>query len=150
MIDSFRAHSSFSPRSLARAFLYGLITETHSISHYPPYVSISHSFFSIFSLPSPPLPSLPSHPTPVYSSVPGKGGCQSPSAASPSSNPPPVPSPLPPSIPLSLSHPSLSLVFSPFLSPRLFYTQIFSLSLSSKAFHLSSSLFFSCPPLHSD
>lgn len=68
MIDSFRAHSSFPPRSLAPALLYGLITETYSISHYLPS-SVSHFFSSSFlsSSDNPPPPPIlltpPSTPT---------------------------------------------------------------------------------------
>lgn len=118
MIDSFRAHSSFPPRSLAPALLYGLITETYSFSHYPPLPPPTHTlhpslFCSTFSL-SPSL-ALPSSRAPVYSSIPRKGGCQSPSAASPSSNPPHVPSSIPTSIHLSL--PSITVtLFPPFSS----------------------------------
>lgn len=88
MIDSFRAHSSFPPRSLAPALLYGLITETYSISHYLPS-SVSHFFSSSFlsSSDNPPTTNTTHPPPPPLQRLPNcatlfipprKGGCQSP------------------------------------------------------------------------
>lgn len=135
MIDSFRTHSSF--LYLAPALLYGLITETHSISHYRPSSipsSLALSFLHLFS--------LSIHP-PCYSSVSRKGGCQSPSAASPSSNPLHVPSSLPPSV--HLSHPSLSLfplfLSHSFLPPWHSFLYKLSPSLFKAFLYLSSSPF---------
>lgn len=152
MIDSFRAHSSFPPRSLAPALLYGLITEMYSFSHYPPpSLNLSLYIFFLFIL------HPPSHVT-VYSSIPGKGDCQSPSAASPSSHLPHVPPSIPPSIYLSLPSITVTLVHprSPFfLSLSQSFLPLWdsllnkcALSLCSKASSIYLRPLFS-PPLHS-
>lgn len=118
MIDSFRAHSSFFPLALSLPLsFYGLITETYSISHYlPSSIPSSLAHFSPSFLSHHPTLSTPTPAAPVYSSVSRKGGCQSPSAASPSSNP------LHPSL-----HPSFSSVT---VTSSSLFTLFLSLSLS--------------------
>lgn len=69
MIDSFRAHSSFPLRSRSPTLLYGLITETHSISHPPPPPSLTlFLHISSLSTPHPPL-RLFIHPSPGKEAV---------------------------------------------------------------------------------
>lgn len=80
LIQSPLVFSPSLPRS--RSLLYGLITEMYSVSH---YVSSSIRHPPSFS-PSLPIVIRHSPAASVYSSIPWKGGCQSPSAALPSSN----------------------------------------------------------------
>lgn len=110
MIDSFRALSSFSSLPLS----LWLIIETCSLSHYP-HPSLLFSTRSLRT--SVAFPCVFIHPSP------GKEGCHSRRATSPSSHPPRIPSSLPTFIHLSFPSITVALFLLP-LSPPFFSPSI--------------------------